>query len=426
MHIPYYNRIGIALSALFLLAACHDDGQEKAGGAILQTEPVLQFNSACQIDTLQFTTTGTWTADCDAEWITLTGTQGNGDGMVQLYVQQNDDEAQRQATVRIHTENGDLSVAVSQDDNSNNGSPILNLTRDCGLGWGYDCSIDYADQSGIKGQIFDAAALRNDWGNNAIAVIPSSSTKAFFKKGTSVEELQTAIGGAISGGVDLKIASAKVSVAFNQQTTEQTNRFFAWCRDTRTVKLAYFGNDVDLYDEEVLKWCTTSSFRNAVKNNTPQDIVRKFGTHVVTASYLGGKLDYYFTVTQNTKTTVEQISTTINVKVLFISTSASIVDEKTWQEVKKSFEGYFNVSGGGDAGIRLNSELQKYANVGEPLTDPTLFEQWYTCFEDPATAKDEDLVMVNFSVTPIWEIITGLNPAKANAVEDYIRNTYLK
>ena len=34
--------------------------------------------------------------------------------------------------------------------------------------------------------------------------------------------------------------------------------------------------------------------------------------------------------------------------------------------------------------------------------------------------------MVNFSVTPIWEIITGLNPAKANAVEDYIRNTYLK
>lgn len=70
-------------------------------------------------------------------------------------------------------------------------------------------------------------------------------------------------------------------------------------------------------------------------------------------------------------------------KVLFISTYASIVDEKTWQEVKKSFE-------------------------------------------DPATAKDEDLVMVNFSVTPIWEIITGLNPAKANAVEDYIRNTYLK
>ena len=124
------------------------------------------------------------------------------------------------------------------------------------------------------------------------------------------------------------------------------------------MKLAYFGNDVDLYDEEVLKWCTTSSFRNAVKNNPPQDIVRKFGTHVVTASYLGGKLDYYFTVTQNTKTTVEQISTTINVKVLFISTSASIVDEKTWQEVKKSFEGNFNVSGGGDAGIRLNSELQ--------------------------------------------------------------------
>lgn len=62
---------------------------------------------------------------------------------------------------------------------------------------------------------------------------------------------------------------------------------------------------------------------------------------------------------------------------------------------------------------------------GEPLQDQTLTDQWYACFENSNT-PDEDLVMVDFYVIPIWDIVEVLNPSKAQEIEDYITNKYLK
>ena len=425
MRTPYYP-IGLAFSALILLSACEDDHQERASDPVLETASSLHYNAACQTDTLRFSASGVWTAVCDAPWVTMAQEQGKGNGTIALYIQQNDDEAARQGTLRIHTAGGDLNVPVSQEDNPNNGSPILNLARDYGLGWGYDCSVDYADIDGIRGQIFDAAALRRYYGDDMMMVDNATSTNMFFERAESSETLQQKIGGKVSGGLDLKVASAKVSVEFSQQITEQKDRLYVWCRDCRTVKQAYLSNSVDIYDADVLNNCATFSFWSSVMSDSPKEIVRKFGTHLVTNASLGGKLDYYFTVSQNVTTTVEKMVATINVKILFISASASIVDENTWTEIKKDFEGSFEISGGGDAGDRLNKEFEQHANKGEPLTDPTLFDQWYARFTSPKTAKDEDLVMVDFTVVPIWEIIYGLNPIKADAVEEYITHTYLK
>lgn len=52
-------------------------------------------------------------------------------------------------------------------------------------------------------------------------------------------------------------------------------------------------------------------------------------------------------------------------------------------------------------------------------------DQWYACFENSNT-PDEDLVMVDFYVIPIWDIVEVLNPSKAQEIEDYITNKYLK
>ena len=99
--------------------------------------------------------------------------------------------------------------------------------------------------------------------------------------------------------------------------------------------------------------------------------------------------------------------------------------EKVWTEIKKDFEGQFHVSGGGEYGKRLNEEFDKYVSKGEPLQDQTLTDQWYACFENSNT-PDEDLVMVDFYVIPIWDIVEVLNPSKAQEIEDYITNKYLK
>lgn len=94
------------------------------------------------------------------------------------------------------------------------------------------------------------------------------------------------------------------------------------------------------------------------KNDKVEDIVRKFGTHVVTSSNLGGKLDYYFTLSQDIKTEIEKVVTSINVKILFFKSSSTTVDEKTWTEIKKDFQGNFVVTGGGDSGTILNRQMK--------------------------------------------------------------------
>lgn len=253
----------------------------------------------------------------------------------------------------------------------------------------------------------------------------STATQLYFARAESSQQLQSEIAGKFTGSVDLLVAGVKVSSEYKNQIEEQKDCLYIWCRDFRTVKCSYFSNDVDLLSDDVVRWCTTRDFRNSVRQDNAEEFVRKYGTHLITTSYLGGKLDYYFTVSQDVKTSTEQIVTTINVKLLWFKKSSTTVDEKVWTEIKKDFEGQFHVSGGGEYGKRLNEEFDKYVSKGEPLQDQTLTDQWYACFENSNT-PDEDLVMVDFYVIPIWDIVEVLNPSKAQEIEDYITNKYLK
>lgn len=84
------------------------------------------------------------------------------------------------------------------------------------------------------------------------------------------------------------------------------------------------------------------------------------------------------------------------------------------------------MTGGGDTGTILNRQMKEYASKGEPLTDPTLFEKWYSCFESPQTANDTDLAMVDFTVIPLWNIVSRMDANKGEKLKDYIVKVYLK
>lgn len=417
-------------SSAFLIAAvvysCSDI-IEPGGGIEGSAYRQLSYDAACQNDTLRLKYSGAWNVESCPEWISMPVKSAEGDIILPLYVQQNDDGIARKGDILIDLVNSDsLTFAIAQDASDNNGYHLLNLPESYGLGWGYDLREDYADLAGIRGQVFDVCALRNDWGDDIIMLDTHQVTNLYYARGESSETLQKDMSGKVSGGIDLKIASAKVSVEFDKQITEQKDRLYVWCRDFRGVRMAYFDNDIDLLDEETVKWCTTYSFRRSVSEDSASEIVRKFGTHLITKSCLGGKLDYYFTVSTDVTTEIEKIITTINAKLLFFKTSHTWVDEKVWSEVKKDFQGNFIVTGGGVTGDYLNAQLKKYAAKGEPLTDPELFDRWYECFNSAQTAKDSDLAMVDFNVIPIWYIVRLIDKEKGDAVKNYIITSYLK
>jgi len=301
----------------------------------------------------------------------------------------------------------------------------IDLPKTFALGWGYDYSIDYADIAGIRGQVFDGAALHNDFGDDVVESENYATTKLLYVSEHSVEDLQQSMSAKVTGSVDLYIARAKVSVEYQKQINETKERLFIWCRDARTVRMAHFSNEVDIFDEKVVNWDTTSAFRQSVKNDTPENFVKKFGTHVVVSSVLGGKLDYYFTVSQDVKTETEGIITTVNVKVLCWESSSSSVDERSWTEIKKDFIGNFVVAGGGAVADKLNYEFKTHASKGEPVTNSELYDAWYDCFRYPSQANPDNLIMVDFEVLPIWLIVESLDPYKAEQIENYIRSHHL-
>jgi hypothetical protein len=59
------------------------------------------------------------------------------------------------------------------------------------------------------------------------------------------------------------------------------------------------------------------------------------------------------------------------------------------------------------------------------MNDQTLFDNWYDCFSDSSTAKDEDLTMIAYEVIPIWKVIEVTNPIKGKQVKEYLRDKYL-
>ena len=424
IHIIFLFIIGL----LLIFSSCRNDDNLNSD-LTLGTNKEIICDARCQYQTIKFDTEEEWTISTDVDWITIKSKVGIGPASVSLYIQQNDDLFERHATICIVTSSGfNQTVRIVQQMPNENGS-MTDFTKTYGLGWGYDLKEDVADINGIRGQVFDIEALSceyDDEDDDVIYIINNTVTSSQYAYGYSHTELESAMSSKVSGTVDLKVASATVSAEYSEQIREQKDRMYIWWRDLRLVKRAYFSNDVDLYDKYIVDWCTTSSFKNSCKNDSPVDIVKKFGTHVVIHSNLGGKFDYYFTVSSDINEKVEKLVTTISAKVLGFKKSATAVDEDTWEDIKRDFKGNFHVEGGGIHGTRLNNALSECMTKGVPISDNSLFENWFNCFSNIANVDDNNLTMIDFQVIPIWDIVSIRNSEKGKAVKEYITKKYLQ
>lgn len=415
-----------AIGTFLLIMGCAER-EEANNASFLLSANSMVFSAACSTDTIFLSGDAFREAYSDVDWITLPANWNPQDGRLPLYIQENGDGVMRKGNVVISDNNRRVAVRITQLTYDDDMVGPTTFSKAQAIGWGYDVGEAYADVSAVRGQIFDEQALRNS--NEGAEVIKTGTqtiTDLVFKKGESAETLEKEIAGRAGLGVDVGIAAVTINVEFSKQIKEQKERLYVWCRDIRAVKNAYFSNSVDLYDPEILLGCTTSSFRRSISQDPAKEIVRKYGTHLVASSLLGGKLDYYFTISRDVATEIEKVITTVNVRVLCFKSQATDVDEKTWADIKKDFEGSFKVSGGGSAAERLNSAMQGQIRRGEPFSHPELFDKWYECFKRPGIIPDCDLSMVDCTLIPIWDLIDDAYPSKAKDIKDYVLETYLK
>ena len=413
----------VLLGMIMTLACTRDDVQVEVVSPLS-----LNYDAMCQRDSIVFTADCMWSVECDCDWITIENDNGYGDGTVSVYIQQNDGENDRVGFVTLHFKGGDdVTIPVRQDvSDLNSYSVLVNLPMTFGVGWGYDYSVDHADIDGVRGQIIDEAKLDKITNRKSIISEPYTSTYTECYSEQSASQLIEKMSGKLSAGVDIKIASAKVSGTFSKQMSENKERLYVWYRDMRSVKKAHINADVF----DVAEHCLTHDFLAAIESvkngGSVNDMIKKYGTHFIWNSTLGGKFDWYFTVSQQIKESAEKIVATITVKILFWKKTSTSVEEKIWKEVKKDFIANFEVTGGGNKGKVLNDALQISANRGEPISDPDLITKWQDCFVSSTSAKDNELTMIDFEVYPIWEIVECVDEAAAAKIEKYIVKEYLK
>mgnify|MGYP002522666872 CR=1 FL=1 len=150
------------VTLLMVAAACRKNDDVKV---MLTSKTIMEFDARCQRDTICFETEGNWHATTDSQWLTLEQLSGKDNGMLSVYIEQNDTDHPRTAMVTVTNDNGnEVTIFLKQKVHSANGNINVDLPVHYGLGWGYDVSIDYADIDGISGQVFDAAALTQKYG----------------------------------------------------------------------------------------------------------------------------------------------------------------------------------------------------------------------------------------------------------------------
>ena len=429
------NKYFISALVVAVLAGCSSDEEVlPAMPARLTSEASVRYDACCQRDTIRFEAQGTWTASVDADWVTLPQSSNHAGNVLPLYIQQNDDNTLRVATVTI-TVGGDsqsvggdlqsptkLTVALSQrvaEDNSKTINPADAGLNYC-VGWGYDAKADVADASGLRGQVLDGSKI-----DSYVRLENDASNDMRLESGFTHTELEQKIGAKVYLDANLFVASAKMEAQFSKQVSAVEDRRFVWCSDYKTVKTASISADLDLGNESSINGVVTAAFKNSVRDDSPKELVQKFGTHIITVSTLGGKLNYYFSYSRKVTTEVETVIKTVQAKVLFVRKTWTSKDEKVWSEISESFKSSYDVSGGGAIGNELRRQLEQSAKKGNEIEDNTLFDKWSNVFKTPQTANLADLAMVDFKVMPIWEIVEPINKSKAEQIENYVKNDYL-
>ncbi len=426
-----YLFIIFSLLSIFI-SACEKESHTPGFSTSLPS--YLELDASCQVLEIPLGGIGNWRASTDCKWLTGIDTLGKEGESCRIYIEQNDGPALRKGKMTVYPEKGEA-VDIFLDQlpiDSNGWEDVVKLPHNFGIGWGYDAKTEVADISGVRGQIFNAEELKKVYKNNKASVaLNSTGVSQELIYDNSAEAISKKISTTVYGEIDLKAASVKIEGEYAQQISEKKNRLYVWYRDWRQVKVCYI--TVDIRDKNRAPQCFTSQFSKCISDvangkMTPAEFVKTYGTHLIQRSFLGGKMDYYFTVSNDIKEKVETITLTVSVKFLGIKKSSSSVKENTWIDIKKDFIGNFYVKGGGGVGADVSALFAFYCNRGEAL--PEIYsgkiEEWQKVFSNPNLVNPEDLTLVNFYVQPIWDIVKMQESEAAEKIEKYIREEYLR
>ena len=392
-------------TSLFCFMSCSETED------FLQTTEIaeeIQIDGNCDVYSLGNSESAAWSIVETPEWITPVNPDGGVSDDIELYVESNG-SAERKGVVTVKYSNGKtMSTRVAQSTDQTN----VSLPKSYAIGWGLDITT-YMDSRGVKDQILNTQKVINNLGPQYIQYNDSAKSEdilVFY--GDDYQTLNDNISASLSANVKVAAFELGLKGQFGNNALKDAKRFFSWMRGTYVERRVDIKN-IDLksaYSSGILTIDFEQQYNEVVSSGGSDESIRnlisRYGTHIVTISYLGGYLDYYYSSSVEKIDESMDISGAINFgyKDMFKVEGGGGYNE-TYNELKSEMIEKFTVKGGNAIDI-TNKVITKTMEKAD-------LEDWLKSLQ----GEDAKLELVNFQI----KSISSLFPYKiAKAIDNYI------
>lgn len=375
----------------------------------------MKINGDCDVYSLANTESATWSIVESPGWITPVSLNGDATEEIKLYVESNS-RAERNGVVTVKYSNGKI-ISTNVTQTTEQTSKLFQ--KSYAIGWGLDITT-YMDSRGLKDQILNTQKVIKTLGEEYIQYENSKSSEQIIFYGEDYESLSDNINAQFAG--DVKVAAFELGLKgqFGNKALKDSKRFFSWMRGTFVECVANIDNiqPSDAYDNFLLTYDFTEQYDEVVDSKGSDESIRnlisRYGTHIVTASFLGGYLDYYYSSSIDKVESGQDIEGALKFGYnnMFKIEGGGDYEEK-FNELKSEMIEKFVVKGGN--AIDLTNKIVSGAmkNEGDSEKKQSFLDEWRNSLQ----STDAKLELVDFEIAPISILFP---PKIGRAIDNYI------
>ena len=416
---------------------CHDDGDIEtetmptAGMTVTSMgDTLLSRNASYESVTLDVQ--GRSDADSvllvstDAQWLTIVNDTLPNDGIVMLQTTTNSSNSRRQAILSVTSAAVPEHRAVltltqlSESDNDLNGSDARHVLY---IGYGYNIYQSLDDTLAVRTTepILKYADLINSGGPDTYEVLHNAhlarteikyvASRTIHGYAEDLTQQQTESSFSIIG-----CRSNCLTIEKNIQTGNIFEQNFGHGSMVKTVASRIIDrgalNDLRLREkmpfsrafEEALR---TVRYGDASRRERYiEQMLLRFGTHLIVQVDLGGRIDYTFTLRKNTSLDVtEQLRQEVNYTLGKLTPSELSVTQRGGTSSSKAASGAITVRGGSlQTRQRLQSDINGLSPSGQ--IPPDHLTDWLASINySEALDANPALDVIHFELVPVWDIV---------------------
>lgn len=291
------------------------------------------FSDAAETSTIDLVCPSGWKLEPDSKpaWLKVTPSSGKGNASIEISSDKNKLLLMRKANLIFTNEQTKdcISLRIEQMPTVVKGMKDYSY-----LGLGYDAAGQYAHSSETKATILDWNKLADK--NYINPVLTDSELKGRSIYGKTIQEYQKKLGTAAGVGANYKGFSASINMSFNKENISAEENEFITIYQHSPQAIIKLSDNIQIKD---LRLCLTNEATEDINGTMAAiDVIKKYGTHVVTGFILGGTMNYSLTAD--------------------MSFSSGNTD---WEAAAKA--GYKSMGGGGDVSGSV-TEYQKVTTQG--------------------------------------------------------------